>query len=818
MIFSGNGMLIGRGPFPARATLPAHDEGCIFWTEIDSLCCVLVDGAMLTYNIHGVGPSVTRILDEYSGDVVTMVRCVRNFPELEKVIDHVAAARPVFYTQDDTYRSSESKLSEEQGHTGVIILTQSGRLIHLEDVAMGTTEDDDNMYDMGSGDVGELNDSGSRRVLDMCVLSPDQTKSGNVEILVSTSDSTMLRVDKLGMMDHHLQELLTESGPIMKIALAPNGRFLACYTNGGQLKVLNKADLTKSLLDFDTKSGEDPIQVVWAGIDAVVLRWRQLLLAVGPYGHWIRYSYDLPLRITQECDSCRVITQATCEIIQRVPEVTVKTFKMGSTEPSALLFAAMQAFHNQEAKADEDIRSIVSSNQLEEAMLDLLDAARSEFSVNNTKRGQKRLLAAVSYGTGFHHPSSGGGGEGGSSGRSGREGAGDENNGDNRDNRDNEDNRDNRENERNEDNHRRSVVPPSQMLNYVCRQLRVLNRLRATGVPLTYGMFQAMSAERVIDRLITMHRHAQAVNMCQLLRLDPRPVLVHWACAKVQSERELNDIQLHRLFLRKLSPFKNISYRKIAKTAATAGRSKLAELLLDSEPIARIKVSTLCDLGQLDQALEKSVKSRDTNLIYQMIFAVQSDVIGRGGRDEDWFPSLLQHREASSLLLTYLKEEASAPVGLGTEETKWQLQASEGNASQSQQASADVLSRIYKHLQWYAPAGHFMVNRAYRCMNVDERIEKLRVALQVYELGLASKVTPKADKERCASLSLSLSLSLSVSVFFSFFPFFYAFYAFFPFFCGLSLSDLIVTHSFPFLSCICFLVCCCSLLSSFSPV
>ena len=35
-----------------------------------------------------------------------------------------------------------------------------------------------------------------------------------------------------------------------------------------------------------------------------------------------------------------------------VPEVTVKTFEMGSTEPSALLFAAMQAFHNQEAKAD----------------------------------------------------------------------------------------------------------------------------------------------------------------------------------------------------------------------------------------------------------------------------------------------------------------------------------------------------------------------------------------------------------------------------------------------------------------------------------
>ena len=119
-----------------------------------------------------------------------------------------------------------------------------------------------------------------------------------------------------------------------------------------------------------------------------------------------------------------------------------------------------------------------------------------------------------------------------------------------------------------------------------------------------------------------------------------------------------------------------------------------------------------------------------------------------GGKDEEWFPALLQHREASSLLLTYLREEASVPVGLGTEESKWQMQASQSNTSDSQTNSADILSRIYKHLQWYAPAGHFMVNRAYRCTNVDERIEKLRVALQVYELGLTSKITPKADKER----------------------------------------------------------------------
>jgi hypothetical protein len=625
MIFSGSGVALGRGPFPAKATLPNHDEGCVFWTESDTLCCVLTDGALLTYNVHGVGPSVTRILDEYSGNIVTMVRCVRNLPVLEPEDDQTAASRPVFYSNDESFQSSESQLSPDHGYTGVILLTQTGRLIHVEDVAMGVTEEDDNMYDLGSGDVEQLQAGGSRRILEMCVIPSTHTNSGSIEVLVSTSNNTLLRIDKLGMVDHALQEQLTDAGPIMKIALAPNGRFLACYTSGGQLKVFNTQNLSKSLLDFDTKSGEDPLQVVWAGIDAVVLRWRQLLLAVGPYGHWIRYSYDLPLRIAQECDSCRVITNVTSEIIQRVPEVTVKTFEMGSTEPSALLFAANQAFHNQEAKADEDIRSIVSSHQLDEAMMDLLDAARYEFSVHNVKRGQKKLLQAVSYGSGFYEDSSGGGGGGGGGASNGL-------------------GREQNEQKQEQDgvgkksssifsstsSSNASAVSPSQMLNYVCRQLRVLNSLRATGLPMTYGMFQAMTAHRVVDRLITLHRHAHAVRVCTYLRLDPRPVLVHWACAKVQSERVLNDIQLHRVFLRKLGPYKNISYRKIAKTAAKVGRSKLAELLLDAEPIARIKVSTLCDLGQLDQALEKAVKCRDSNLIYSMIFAVQKDIIGRG--------------------------------------------------------------------------------------------------------------------------------------------------------------------------------------------
>ncbi len=783
-IFSGAGVECGRGPFPLKGEL-APDESAVFWTEQDKLCCMLADGALLSYNVHGIGPTVTRVLPEFGGDAVRMVRPVRNRGEgLDDEFSGGGGGGGYFGGNGGNSPSSQSQLCSDHGFTGVVVLTKNGRLIYVEDVALGA--DDGNIVDLGGRDAaagpptaddplsddevmmrgGGANsssdngfgdparnsgdsaarrgpgayfaDSGARRVLTFAVCSSDQSASGGVEVLVSMSNSTILRVDRYGIVDHHMQAQLTDSegngGPVMRIAVAPNGRFIACYTSGGRLKVFNSSSLDKALLDFDTKSAAEPRQMVWAGVDAVVLHWRQFgLLAVGPFGHWIHYSYDVPLRLSQEVDACRIVTSTTCEILQRVPDVTVKTFEMGSTEPSALLFAAMQAFHNQEAKADEDIRSIVNSDQLGEAMRDLLDAARAEWDMNG-RRGQKRLLAAVSYGSGFHidmRQFTGGGVGAGMDGAS-LDGAG----------------------EAGEANpNHRPFVSQSQVLSLVCRQLRVLNGLRhfEVGLPMTFGMFEELGAKRVVDRLVDRHFHQLAVKVCAYLHLDPRPVMIHWACAKVLSvrEEEMDDVVLHRVLLSKLGPHKNVSYRKIAQTAAKAGRNQLAALLLDAEPIARVKVHTLLDLNQLEQALERAVKSRDPNLIYRAIFSIQSDVRARAteeGRvlpkgktiDEDWFPKVLRIKEACDLLLVSLKKQVASE----------RRQRDSGDTSKQQTGAADLLSQMFYHLQWYAAAGNFMVNRAYQYRNIDERVKKLGIAVSVYELGLSSKVTQRADKER----------------------------------------------------------------------
>jgi len=89
------------------------------------------------------------------------------------------------------------------------------------------------------------------------------------------------------------------SAPVVLMAVAPNGRFLACFTSGGILTVLSTNFETK-VLDFDTSTASRPVQMEWCGEDSVVLYWKHFLLMVGPFGHWVRY---VVLRLC-DCDCC----------------------------------------------------------------------------------------------------------------------------------------------------------------------------------------------------------------------------------------------------------------------------------------------------------------------------------------------------------------------------------------------------------------------------------------------------------------------------------------------------------------------------------
>jgi hypothetical protein len=229
----------------------------------------------------------------------------------------------------------------------------------------------------------------------IAILPPLLSRSGLLQVMLGTNDNSITMVDENGPEDQLLQDRV--GAAVMKMSVAPNGRFLACYRRDGVLTVLSTTFTTK-VLDFDTKNMSRPSEISWCGEDAVVLVWKQTgLVMVGPYGDWLNFSYNGGVRLVSEQDCCRIITSTSCEILQRVPSSTEAIRRIGSTDAAALMYDAMEAFEEGDPKSDENIRGIAAENQLSEAIKLCITAAGSEYDVSK----QQNFMKAASYGKSF---------------------------------------------------------------------------------------------------------------------------------------------------------------------------------------------------------------------------------------------------------------------------------------------------------------------------------------------------------------------------------------------------------------------------------
>lgn len=189
------------------------------------------------------------------------------------------------------------------------------------------------------------------------VVPPQFTLSRHVEVLIATG-STILVVDSKEVTDQHLNQ-----GPFTKMVVSPNGKFLALFTSDGKLWVVS-TDFQKNLSEYSTKSKIAPQQLVWCGTDSVVLYWDKIVLMVGPFGDWIKYTYEDPIYLASEIDGVRIISNDKCELLQKVPASTEKIFKIGSTDPPAMLFDALDHYEvgitvrGKERERERDLRLI----------------------------------------------------------------------------------------------------------------------------------------------------------------------------------------------------------------------------------------------------------------------------------------------------------------------------------------------------------------------------------------------------------------------------------------------------------------------------
>ena len=390
----------------------------------------------------------------------------------------------------------------------------------------------------------------SGNVISWTVVPPEHTSSRSVEVLLALEQSVYV-VDAAECEDRGLQ-----AGPFRHIAVSPNGRFIALYTDDGKVWVIS-SDFQDRHSEYDTKVRTPPKDLQWCGNNAVVLAWEDEIHLVGPAGAAAKYKpYDSFVHLLPDIDGIRVLTTDVCDFLQKVPDPTQEVFQFGSTAPAAILLDAIEQLEKKSPKADDNIQLIRPN--LDDAVNVCVRAAGEEFSIHR----QKQLLKAASFG--------------------------------------------------------KSALDFYNSDDFVdmTEVLRVLNAARfyEIGLPLSYEQYIRLTPERLVQRLVNRHEYLLALKISEFLHLPIDKIYVHWARQKVRSSNP-DDDSISEEIVRKLDGKRGISFEEIARAAYDEGRGKLATELLQHEPRAGKQVPLLLSVGEESMALDKAIDSGDTDLI-----------------------------------------------------------------------------------------------------------------------------------------------------------------------------------------------------------
>lgn len=100
-------------------------------------------------------------------------------------------------------------------------------------------------------------------------------------------------------------------------------------------------------------------------------------------GEIISYSYDGPITLINEIDCVRILTASSHEILQKVPNVVQKIFRINSTDAASYLLEASKQFQKKSHKADSYIDLV--KDKLDSAVMDCINAASLEFDFQTQK-------------------------------------------------------------------------------------------------------------------------------------------------------------------------------------------------------------------------------------------------------------------------------------------------------------------------------------------------------------------------------------------------------------------------------------------------
>jgi hypothetical protein len=388
---------------------------------------------------------------------------------------------------------------------------------------------------------------------------PAQTLSRSVEVLLSVGQ-TILVVDASECEDKGL-----DVGPFGHVSVSPDGRLVALYNSSRGRVYIVTADFSEIVDEADMDSRIEPRFVGWCGREDALVAWEDEVRVVGSAG--VSFIYDCDrVHVLPEPDGAHLLTNDSCEFLERVPAATQDVFgHAAESSPASILLDAVRQLELQSPKADDYIQLIRAN--LTEAVDTCVNAAGREFAVH----WQKQLLKAASFG--------------------------------------------------------KSVLDLYNSDDFVdmCETLRVLNAARffEIGMPLSYDEFQRLTPERLVRRLLSRHEYLLALRVATYLRLPTDRIYVHWASAKVRAATD-DDDAVCRAIVDKLSGKPGISFDEIARAAYDEGRARLATELLNHEPRGGRQVPLLLSMEEDELALDKAIESGDSDLVHTVLHRLRA--------------------------------------------------------------------------------------------------------------------------------------------------------------------------------------------------
>lgn len=373
--------------------------------------------------------------------------------------------------------------------------------------------------------------------------------------VVVSAGPTILTLDTGECVDQDVTQ-----GPFSHVCVSPEGDLVAAHGLDMKLFVMS-SDFQRIFSTLSTDMSTPPSQISWCGNESIVLAWEDEIEIIGAYGGTLRYYFDDPIHLLPDVDGIRVLRGQKLEYIRRVPDSLVEIFKIGSTSPPAILLDAQQQFEGKSPKINYNIQLI--RPQLAEAVDTCVKAAGHTFD----SHWQKRLLKAASLG--------------------------------------------------------KSALDlyNSDVFVEMCETLRVLNSCRnyKVGISLTYEQFSKLSAERLIQRLLSRRQYTLALRLADYLHLPTEGIYIDWASVMVRTSSQQEDV-ICQTIVSRLSKKTGVSYEGIARAAYEEGRVKLATQLLDYEPRAGRQVPLLMTMEEDGSALVKAIASGDMDLVFYVLW------------------------------------------------------------------------------------------------------------------------------------------------------------------------------------------------------